>query len=142
MQKINNIAELKATMFYLESKQAKEWELINEHLLVVRDSLSPIHLLKRSFSEVFFSPQVKESLVGTVAGLAAGTVSRALIVGATHNPFKILFGALLQMKVSNTVAKNAGTIGFVANQLVKLFGKKEKNKEPLTFHSNPQSNIF
>lgn len=142
MQKINNIAELKATMFYLESKQAKEWELINEHLLVVRDSLSPIHLLKRSFSEVFFSPQVKESLVGTVAGLAAGTVSRALIVGATHNPFKMLFGALLQMKVSNTVAKNAGTLGFVANQLVKLFGKKEKHKESLTFHSNPQSNIF
>lgn len=142
MQQINNRAELKATMLYLENKQAKEWTLINEQILVVRDSLHPIEFLKRSVSEVFFSPKVKESLMGTIAGLAVGTASRALIVGSTHNPFKLLFGALLQMKVSNTVAQNAGTLGFAATQLFKLFGKKEKRKETLPLPSNHLTDIF
>ena len=142
MQQINNRAELKATIFYLENKQAKEWTLINEQILVVRDSLHPVALLKRTVSEVFFSPKVKESLMGTIAGLAVGTASRALIVGSTHNPLKVLFGALLQMKVSNTVSQNAGTLGFAATQLFKLFSKKDKHKELLPEKINPLSEIF
>lgn len=143
MQKIMNIAELKTAIKQTENRQIADWILLNEQIVIVRKSLHPLELLKRSFKEIVFSPPAKDTLLGTVMGLSAGVISKALIVGATHNPLKILFGALLQMKVSSTVAKNAGTVGFIATNLMHFFNKKkEKRTEPIDIPSNPLREIF
>ncbi len=127
----------------VENKKVYEWALLNEQILVVRNSLHPWQLLKRSFKEIVFSPPVKDDLLGTVMGLTAGVLSKALIVGTTHNPIKVLLGALLQMKVSNTVAQNAGTLGFIASNLMGLLHKKKERKtETIIIPSNPLREIF
>lgn len=143
MQKINTSADLKIVILQLENQQATEWLLLKEQILLVRDSLHPIQLLKRSFSEVISSPPLKDNLLGSVLGLTAGFLSKALVIGATNNPVKMLFGALLQLKVSNTVAKNAGTIGFFAGNLFKFFSKKNRPATEITITpTEPYREIF
>jgi len=138
-----NSTDLKIAIRQAENKQSEEWVLLNEQLLIVRDSLHPLQILKRSFNEVVSSSTEKNNLLGTVMGLTAGVISKALVVGATHNPIKVLFGALLQMKVSNSVAKNAGTLGFIASNLIGFFNKrKESRTEPIHIPSNPLREIF
>lgn len=143
MQKINTRADLKMAILQLENKQATEWLLLNDQILLVRDSLHPIQLFKRSFSEVISSPPLKDNLLGSVLGLTAGFLSKALVIGATTNPVKMLLGGLLQLKVSNTVAKNAGTIGFFAGNLLKFFSKKNPPPTETTITpTEPYREIF
>lgn len=143
MQRINNSAELKSAIKQAEIQQAADWILLNEQIMLVRDSLHPLQILKRSFTEVVSPSNTKTTVLGSVMGLTAGVVSKALIVGSSYNPLKVLFGALLQMKVSDSVTKNAGNIGFIATRLMDFFQrKKQKKTEILDIPSNPLKEIF
>ncbi len=143
MQKINNSAELKSAIKQAEIQQAADWILLNDQIMLVRDSLHPLQILKRSFNEIVSPADTKTTVLGSVMGLTAGVVSKALIVGSSYNPLKILFGALLQMKVSDTVTKNAGTIGFVATHLMGFLQKKKQKKtEIIDIPANPLKEIF
>ena len=143
MQKVNNLAELKLAIKQTENKQVAEWILLNEQIMIVRNSLHPLQIIKDSFKEVVSASTTQPGILGSVMGLTAGVVSKALIVGSSYNPFKILFGALLQMKVSDTVAKNSGTIGFIANNLIGFLRKKKQKKtETINIPSNSLKEIF
>jgi hypothetical protein len=143
MQKITNIADLKTAIQQLENKQATEWVLLNEQILLVRDSLHPLQIIKRSIKETIFPTPAKTDLLGTIMGLTAGFISKALVIGTTSNPVKMLFGALLQLKVTNTVAKNAGTVGFIAENVMKFFNRKKTVKvEEIPRYTEPYKEIF
>ena len=134
MQKITNISELRIAITQLENKQATEWILLNEQLLLVRNSLHPLEIIKRSIKETIFPSPAKNDLLGTIMGLTAGFISKALVIGTTANPVKKLLGALLELKVTNAVAKNAGTLGVYAESIITFL----KRKKPLKVEEAPQ----
>ena len=143
MQKITNITDLKITIAQLETKQATEWLILNEQILLVRDSIHPMQIIKRSIKETIFPTPAKNDLLGTIMGLTAGLVSKALVIGTTSNPIKMLLGALLELKVTNSVAKNAGTVGLYAENIYKFFTRKKpvKIEEPGRL-TEPYKEIF
>lgn len=128
MQKITTAAELKTAIKQLEAMQANELSLIKGEFLHVCDSLQPINLIKNSFKSIISSPDLKDNIIDTSIGLAAGLLSKAIIIGTSHNPIKKLLGTVLQAGVTNTTAKHTETIKLLASKVANLFRKKKPEK--------------
>ncbi len=126
MHPIKNTADLKETIYALETKQAAQWQMVKQELLTTQNNLNPIHLIKSTISSAMGSPGIENSLLGTAMGMAAGYLSKSLIIGGTHNPIKRLFGVLMQWKVSNAVSEKSDVIQTVAGKLFHFFTKEKK----------------
>jgi len=68
------------------------------------DTLRPANLLSTTLDE-FSKPEIKEKLVASVLSLAAGYLSRKLIVGKSNHPVRKVAGYLIQWAVSKILAR-------------------------------------
>jgi hypothetical protein len=126
MQAIKTAADMKIAIRELEYRQLTEWTLLKEEVNNTCESLKPSNLIKDTFRELTSSPDFKENILGATAGIAAGGLSRALLVGGTHNPFKKLLGALLQLGVTSLVSKNPEKVKWLLDNLITFFSRKKE----------------
>jgi len=125
MKKIISIAELKEYIILLELKQAQEALLLKEQFKDTVENFKPINLIKGKLSDIIASPNLKHDVINGVLGMAAGYLSKKIVVGSTHNPLKRLLGAALQIGVTSLVSKNAdGIKSNVASILSSVFNKQ------------------
>jgi len=110
MHKVNSTEELKEAIRLLEIKQEKEATLLKEQFRITYDSLRPINLLKDTIKGITTFPELKGNILDTVMSLAAGFLSKKIVVGKTYNPLKQVLGTFLQMGVTNIVSKNSDGI--------------------------------
>jgi hypothetical protein len=126
MQAITTTEELRKAILLLEIKQANEGKLLKEQFSVTYESLKPVNLIKNTFSELITAPDLKGNLLNAVISLTAGYLTKKTIVGQSHNPIKTIIGSLLQMGVSNLVAKNADGIKSSVSDLINNFLNRNK----------------
>lgn len=119
MKKITSVSELREEIHLLEIKQAIETELLKEQFKITFDNLRPVNLIKNTISELTAGPDFKGNILNTTLSVAAGYLSKKIVVGSTHNPLKNIFGTLLQMGVTHLVSKNANKIKSVVMQTEK-----------------------
>ena len=125
MQKITTVAELKESILLLEMKQANDVYLLKEQFKITYESLNPINLIKRKFSELITAPDLKGDILNTTLSLAAGYLSKKVVIGTTSNPLKQLLGTVLQMGVTSIVSKNSDGIKSGVMHLIDLFNKRK-----------------
>lgn len=125
MSAITSITELRASILFLEIKQANEGRLLKEQFKVTYESLKPVNLLKHSLSNLATVPDFKGDLLNAAVSLASGYLSKKVIIGATSNPIKQLLGSLLQMGVTSLVSKNSEGIKSIALNLLNNFLTKK-----------------
>jgi hypothetical protein len=102
---ITNVMQLKSAIAGLQSEEReKRSELIDQFHETI-DNFKPINLIKDTFTKVIDTPGVVKSIVGTSVGVAAGTISKKLLVGKPTNIFKRLLGTFIQLAVSTAVAR-------------------------------------
>ena len=99
----------------LEARQSYELKLLKDQFHYTYNSLKPINLIKNALSDVTSSPIIKGTLVNNVIGLAAGYLSKKVLMGANQSPVKSILGGLLQFVITNFVTKKSGQ--FTSNQL-------------------------
>jgi hypothetical protein len=127
MQNISSGAELKNAIQLLQVEQSINGQLLKEQFYLTYESLKPINLLKRTLSDVASSPYLIENILGTVAGMASGYLSKKIVVGASHNILRKLFGSVLQFGITNIVSHNPDAVKlFVEFIFQRIFGKKER----------------
>lgn len=126
MEKITTTAQLKNTILLLELKQKMEYELLKDQVRVSYDQLKPVNILKNMLQQAVAAPDLKNNLVNSVMGVAAGYLSKKAAVGSTHNPIKNLLGTLLQMTVTGIVARNGNGIKSGISNLVRNFLNNRK----------------
>ncbi len=125
MEKISSVIELRESILLLEIKKANELQLLKDEFKVTYESLKPVNLIKSKINELIESPDLKNNLINTTMGLAAGYLSKKVFVGSTHNPLKQLLGTVLQIGVSSLVAKNSDGIKSTVTTLLQSFlGKR------------------
>jgi hypothetical protein len=129
MEKITSVEELKKAILLLEIKQANEVVQLKEQLLVTYESLKPINLIKKIFTDITSSPDLKKDLLGTTISLAAGYLSKKVAVGSTHNPIKQILGTLLQLGVTNIVSKNSDGIKTIGMKILSSFFHKKESDD-------------
>lgn len=107
MEKINETTALRNSIILLKAKQAEELQLLKEQMHLTYETLKPLNLIKNTFKQAVASPEIKNGLVNNAIGLATGYLSKKVLVGATHNPFKKILGAIIEFSVASYVAKRA-----------------------------------
>ena len=93
----------------LESRKSHEFYLLKEQWEITYESLKPVNLIKSTFRDVASSPEIKSHLLGNLIGLGTGYLSKKIMFGGTHNPFKRIIGTILQFAVSNFVGSKIET---------------------------------
>lgn len=89
----------------LEKKQEFELLELKQSLREKYESLKPINIIKRTFSELTSSADVKNSITSEIAGITAGALSSKLLFGKSRNPLKVIGGLLFQSLVAIYVSK-------------------------------------
>lgn len=129
MKKITCVSELKESIFLLEIKQANEGALLKEQIKFTYENLRPANLIKNTLSELTSEPKLKGELLNATISLAAGFITKKIVVGATENPLKQILGTLLQIAVTSIAARNADEIKSMAQHLINtILTKKDTEK--------------
>jgi hypothetical protein len=132
MQKIYTETDLDVAIFQLEIKQAEEGKLLKEQFYLTYESLKPANLLKSTFLEVASSPFSIGNILSTAVGLGTGFLSKKIVIGASGNIFKKLFGSVLQLGVTSVVAQHPDAVKSIGQFIFqKIFHKKDNNRKSL-----------
>ena len=126
MQNITSAIELKNAIQLLEVEQAIDEQLLKEQFYITYQSLKPINLLRNTIYEIATKTDLKDSILGTAAGLVTGYFSRKIaMIGASGNLFRELLGSVLQLGVTNVVSQNPDTIKSIGQYIFQhILGKK------------------
>ncbi len=126
MEKITSEVDLKKKILLLEIQQENEWKQLKEQLLNTYESLKPVNLIKKSLFDLTTSSDLKGNLLSTTLSLAAGYLSKKVVIGSTNNPLKIILGTILQVGVTNLVSKNSNGINALGMKLLSAFFHKKE----------------
>lgn len=131
MENITSIAELKKAIQLLEMEQAITRQLLIDQFLLTYESLKPVNILKNTLKDISSSPYLIENIIGTALGLGTGYLSKKIIVGASGNIIRKIFGSVLQFGVTNLVAQHPDAIKsigqFMYQHVIHRKDRKPKN---------------
>ena len=132
MQKITSTAGLKRAIQSLEAEKAANGKLLKEQFITTYESFKPASLLRSTLKDISSSPNLIENVIGTALGLGAGYLSRSILPGVTAMRFGKLISPVIQVGVTNFVAKQSGNIRSAgALMLLRIFRKKSvENRKP------------
>ncbi len=128
MEKITCVSDLKNAIQELENKQAQEWLLLKGQLIATHESFKPVNVIKNTIKEFTSTPSFLGNIFGAILGAKAGDLSKKLVVGDSREPFRNIFGSLMQFGVSNVVSRNPELIKSLAISIIGLFTKKTELK--------------
>lgn len=132
MEKIASIGELEAAIAVLIAEQEVKGKLLREEFFNVAESLEPINLLKDTFREGTSSLNLFDGILGTIAGVAAGSLSRKVFVGSSANVIRNLLGSAFQFSVTNIVRRNTKAIKTFGRLIIqRIFKRKKENSGKL-----------
>jgi hypothetical protein len=132
MGKITSISELDAAIESLKIEQEIKGQLLREEFFSVSESLKPINLLKSTFREGASSLNLFDSILGTVVGVAAGSLTRKVFVGASAGVIRKVMGSAFQLGVTNIVRRNTKAIKTFGRYITqRIFNRKEENSGKL-----------
>lgn len=129
MQKINSAAALREAILQLEIRHAEEGRLLKKQFHLAYESVKPINLIKNAFKEVVSSGDLKENILNTTIGLAAGYLSKLLFVNVSHSPLRKMLGIALQFGVTKLVVKNPEGVKSLGNALLNKVKSKLAHSE-------------
>lgn len=110
MKKINQTNLLDDRILYLENRQALELYALKEQFELTYESIKPFNLIKSAFTEMTTSPNIKGNIINNVLGMATGYLTKKVLVGSTHNPFKKILGTVLQFIITNVATKHSDAL--------------------------------
>ncbi|QNA43329.1 hypothetical protein [Lacibacter sediminis] len=132
-------ADLADAIELAEQKHKKDGVLLVEEFNQALLSLKPVNVLKNIFTEITTSGELKDNLVNTSAGVAAGYAAKMLVAGKSAGLVRNIAGNALQFGISNVVSRNPETIKLIGNTLL-LFGKQLFRKKQAPDLLNHQLN--
>jgi hypothetical protein len=130
MREKSSYARLQDSIQLLEVDQAVKRQLLIEQLIISYESLKPLNLIRKAFSDISSSPNMTNNILGTLLGLASGYLSRKIFIGTSGNLLRKLIGSVLQFGVTNVVSQHPDAVKtfgkFILDQ---ISHKKETNSQ-------------
>ena len=121
MAKQTAVESLKESIRLLEIQQAEEGKILKEQFKATYESLKLVNLVKSSLKELTDSVEIKNNLFESIVSIVTGYLTKKLMISSSSNPFKKILGVLIQLGVTNLVAKNAETIRIYITELIDRF---------------------
>jgi hypothetical protein len=137
MKKISKREALREAITLLQTKQAYDMAQLKGQFQVVKESLSPMNMVKSALSEVSSSQDIKGNILNNIIGMATGFFSKKIVFGKTHNPAKMALGALLEFAVANVVSKHSETIKLLGGKFLHYISGKLQKPDDGIGHGKP-----
>lgn len=119
MHPLDPTMELKNKILFLENKSAAELTLVRAQLKATVEKLKPSNLIKSVFSEQNYGHKLLDKAIDAGVSVASGYFARKLIIGESSGGINRIAGLIIQMLVTNIVAKKSIYIKAVGRNLVK-----------------------
>jgi hypothetical protein len=104
MQKISNTAELKASIRELELKTQRQESVLKSDARSTASSFKPANLLKAGVKEIRnTTPDMKTMAINTFVGLAAGAITRKIVMGRNPGIMRRTLGAIVQAGITRFI---------------------------------------
>lgn len=130
MNSINSDTELRAAILHLEAMQDEEIISLKEQFHLAYESVKPINLIKSTFREATESPEITNNFISTLAGLAAGYLSKKLFQSVSHSPIRNLLGTALQFGITTVIARNPDAVKAVGMGILNLVSSLSNKDDP------------
>lgn len=128
MQNKEYAAALNSTIEWLEGEQDSKRALLSERFRESYDSLKPINLIKSTIKDMTSSSGTMDDLIGPLLGLAAGHLTKKLVIGKSENDTRHAVGAALQVGVTNLVVQNQDVIKYAGRVAWRfIFGRRKRS---------------
>ena len=125
MQNITSTIELKEAIRLLEDEQTYHGRMLKEEFNLSLIKVTRASLITGTIKEVIASPGLAGSILSVTLGLTAGYFSKKVMIGFSGNLFKRLFGNILQLGVTNFIAKNPAMVKAIGQNIIyRIFNKK------------------
>ncbi len=114
-----------------ELKHKQDGVLLVEEFNEALSNLKPANVLKNIFTEITSPGELKDNIVNTSTGMAAGYAAKMLVAGKSPGLVRKIVSNGLQIGISNAISRNPETVKFIGNTLL-LFGKQlfKKKQRP------------
>lgn len=129
MEKIVTVTALREKITALEVSRTTQENALKQEFQNAFEQLKPANLLSKGVKNIASSPGFKQTVVSTALSVAAGYLSKKVLVGDTDNPFKKILGQLLQAGVTTGLIKNSDDIVNAISEIVDAFKKKKHEHE-------------
>ncbi len=110
MENMTSTDSLKKAIELLESERAVKLQQLKNEFYHAYESLKPVSIVKSTLNDITSSPHLIDNIIGTALGLATGYFSKRLVIGASVNRYRKLFGAIMQFGITNVITRNADAI--------------------------------
>ena len=123
-QKIVSESGLREAILELERKQNDDGKLLKKQFDLTVHSFKPINLIKSTFNNVAASGDVKDNILSTSAGMAAGIVAKIAIGLVTKGPLTKILGTLAMFGITKLVASHPGIVRSLGDKLTGFISHK------------------
>lgn len=124
---INNSKDLQAAIIELEKRKVIQESLLKEHFHVVKESMSPLNIIKRQFSKITHTPEISNGVMKTVAGVGIGLLTKNMFLGKAIPLVKSLMGNAVETSVDKSIKHGADTIKAYGTAIFNnIFGKNKR----------------
>jgi hypothetical protein len=117
------VDSLNESIQLLEQRQEMEWLSFTDQLNSIRESAKPANIMKGIWNDLTTSPDLSSNVSAVAVGMAAGYLSKKIVVGNSHNPLKKLIGILIQSGVSFAISKNPDLVDTVTDKVMNGLSK-------------------
>lgn len=139
MENITTTSELRYAIHKLETERHIRRQIMEVQARDTLESLRPVNLLANTLSELSTMPVFSNSIVGPVAGLATGYLTRKLIVGLSGNVFTRILGTLVQFGVTNLVSRHPEMVKMLGTNIFQRIFQKNKTISASSDHQGPDN---
>lgn len=129
MRKISTTAELQASIRELELKTKQQEQALKSDARSTVKSLRPVNLVRVGLTgakKVAATRDIRSLAFDTFVGMAAGYLTRKIVIGKSTNIFKRTIGAALQAAIIKMIYRNLPMIKYNAVKLITKAGQKKR----------------
>lgn len=125
---INSAHTLRQAILELEIRQDKQREEIHQHFGAAYESVKPINLIKSTLQDAVESLDLKDNLVNTGIGIAAGYLGKRMYEVSSKSVFKNLIGSGVMFIITNLVTKNPEVVKIFEVKFMEFVRSKMNNQ--------------
>jgi hypothetical protein len=128
MNNITSISEIRDAIVFLENEQEVKGQLLRQEFQETYEKLKPVNLLKSAVNNISSKPLLPLKLLGMTTGVGLGFLARKIVVGASGGIFRKIIGTILQLGVTNLIARHPAEIKSISQLVNKsLFSRGKVN---------------
>mgnify|MGYP005855069023 CR=1 FL=1 len=106
MKALTPTEKLDYAIAVLEQRQATELQDVKNQFNRLIDAAKPINIIKNTLEDFRNIPNAKSSIIASITGIAAGYVSRKLLVDdSSSSLLKKISGYAIQFAITNFISK-------------------------------------